>query len=1000
MSLLGAAMLAGVTTTSAEVAPRVYGIQIYSDSEPEGAQKLVSFSVDDPANVTVEQDLSNYTIVAAAAHDGVYYMFHSDDGMVPSKYLTYDMAHKTVTEVKNLDFNFDEAACLVILDMTYDVADQSLYAVAADLRNAEVVGGELNAKFGLYWINPENGDAELVGLEEVTTITTLAAGLDELWGIDENGEFWLIDRWSGMPQDILHSTGITPVGLQSMSYDMESNRFYWASLTVDGAGMPNSQLISIELSDEWETSMTELGKIGDNLELIGLYVDPNPVDPNAPRGVTNLVIEAARGGVNDATLSWTNPEYNVKGEKLESSLSVAIYRDEEKVGEVNGQPGENMTWTDHAALNALYTYSVVVSSGDYTGEAVYAAPVFVGTDIPGAPLDVKATREAEGYGITIEWKAPLKGEHGGWFDNSDLHYTLIRYPDNVTVAADIAALTFTDNDITTQEGYSYGVKVIAGEGFGPEAVSNIVVSGRPIVPPYKMTLTEQDERLWTVWNGDGDEYTWYVHRTGWGGTWDPIFRYYPENTVNPQGVADDWIISPSFELKAGKKYLVSYDVRLLGVLFPTNSSLWIGNQATPDAMTEKLASFEQEVVDMVWETRTIPVIVDQDGSYNFGYKVENLVPVQLMNFYLREVVDVDMMATTLTGPTTLAIGDEAKFVVGIENAGFETVDNFKVSLCDAEGAVLTDTTYDMELKPGAKSEVEISWTPQMGGNMTIRAKVEVEGDAISDNDFSTPLNVNVMKAGSWVDVAVGNSSTGFAPFNCSQTYSVAQTIYAADLMAECQGKQIEAINYYLDICRKNVNAELEIWFGTTDMTEFQEATPVPESELTKVFSGMVSLEPGAERLTIMLDTPFEYAGGNLVVFTRAIVDQTALIAFKSTYNKDIHYSLVDSGSDPISDFTQDMLLSTHCPDMSLMVFDSTGVKEIMTTATAGVTYDRAARKLNIAGEFDLCRVYTSTGRLVASFRAGDSVTVPAGVSGIGVVEVVRGEGTSVAKIIF
>ncbi len=1001
MSLAGAALLAGATAASAQVASRVYGIQIYSESEPEGVQKLVSFSVDDPGYVTVEQDLSDYTIVAAAAHDGIYYMFHSDDGMVPSKYLTYDIAHKTITEVKDLDFNFDDTACLVILDMTYDMGDQSLYAVAADLRDAEVVDGVVNAPFGLYWINPEDGAAELVGLEEVTTITTLAAGQDELWGIDENGDFWLMDRWSGMPQDILWSTGIQPVGIQSMSYDMDNNCFYWASLTEDSKGKPVSNLISIELGEEWDTSMSELGKIGDNLELIGLYVDSNPVDPNAPREVTDLVAKAADGGAQEVTLSWINPAYNVKGDKLESELTLTVYRDEAKVGEVAGKPGEAMTWTDHADINALCTYSVVASTGDLEGEPVYAAPVFVGTDVPGAPLDVKASREAEGYGIHVEWKAPEQGEHGGWFDASGLHYSVTRYPDNVVVAADIESLSFTDNDITTQQGYSYGIKVIAGEGFGPEAVSNIVVSGQPIVPPYHMTLTQEDERMWTVWNGDGDEYTWYVHRTGWGGTWDPMFRYYPENTVNPQEKADDWIISPSFELKAGTKYLVSYDIRLLGVLFPTNSSLWIGTQAAPDAMTEKLASYENDIVDMVWETRTIPVIVDKDGSYNFGYKVENLVPVQFMNFYIREVVDVDLMATTLTGPTTLAEGEEVEFMVGVENTGFEAVDQFTVSLQDAEGNVLAEQTYETEIKSGEATEVAISWAPQTAGNISIVAKVEVEGDAISENNLTTPLNVSVMKGGNWVDVAVGNSSTGFSPINCSLTYSAAQTIYNAESLTECEGKQIEAINYYLDICRKDVNVELEVWFGTTDMSGFEDNQPIAEADLTKVFSGTVTLAPGAERMTIMLDTPYQYAGGNLVVFTRAKVDQTALIAFKSRYNRnDPNYSLVESNNEAMFDFSQQMTISKDLPDMSLMISSTTGVKEIPAGTNGSVAYDRVTREISIAGEYNLCRVYTASGVLVASFTNGDNLKVPVGVTGIGVIEVVGNEGSTVAKIVF
>ncbi|MDE6668804.1 MAG: hypothetical protein K2K26_03860, partial [Muribaculaceae bacterium] len=292
----------------ASASSRAYGIQIYSEAEPEASQKLVSFSVDDPKDVAVEADFSGYDILAAACHNGTYYMLHSDDMLTPAKLITYDMATHTLTDVVTYDLN-DLAARLVVFDMSYDPSMECLYIVGADLAEAEVVDGEIEAHFALFSIDPETGEASLVGYQEAAVIVSMAVSEEEIWGIDQDGNIWLIDKYSGRLEDIIDSTYIYPIGRQSMAYDFGNGAFYWASYTADefDAEKGVSNLLSFRMNEDWEIEKNELGAIGDNVELIGMYIDDNPIDRNAPSGVTSFTVTPAENGKGEALLSWTNP---------------------------------------------------------------------------------------------------------------------------------------------------------------------------------------------------------------------------------------------------------------------------------------------------------------------------------------------------------------------------------------------------------------------------------------------------------------------------------------------------------------------------------------------------------------------------------------------------------------------------------------------------------------------------------------------------------------------
>lgn len=987
----------------AQTVSRAYGIQVYSESmKTDDPQKLISFPVDNPQDITVEETFSDFSVMAATCHNDLYYMLQTDDGVVPTKLVTYDISRHTFSEVATFNFNYDLAASLMVVDMTYDPSSDLIYAVALNLAEGEFVDDNIDAPFGLFTIDPQSGYTELVAYQETAFIVALASNEYELWGVDSEGNVWIVNKYRGYLDDIMTSTGIAAVGLQSMAYDFGSGHFYWPSYTQRGED-GKSELLWFGVNDWWDIESGEVGPVGDNIELIGFYVDDDPINPKAPRVVENLVVAPADNGLGEAVLSWTNPVKALNGSDLNGDLTIIIKRNDEVIAsELTGAPGEEMTWTDTNVKSALYTYTVTASIDGNEGAPVYAEPVFVGTDVPGAPTDVKAARKSDSFDITVSWSAPSAGAEGGWVDLTDVHYTVVRYPDNKVIVENTSELSLVDTDIVKQAGYYYGVKAVNGSEVGPEAVSNIVVSGPAIEPPYSMTLDQEDAGMWSVYNVDGDQNNWYVYRDLWGGTSDPFFYFFPEEDMDVDKETSDWIISPTFTLKAGKKYIVSYDLRLYGHMFLANTSLWMGESATPEGMTRELVSYDHELINVEWVTHTVPFTVDSDGDYNFGFELSNLVPAHFYKFNLREVADVELASTSLNGPQILTQNSVFDFKTNISNLGFNTIDNYTVCLKDSEGKILAEKLVETPIAAGETRTVTIEWTPEISGRVTLHAEVVVNGDADDTNNISPELTVMVSDGGSWANIAEANYSSGREPFFVYHNYSACQSIYPASLIGLKEGAELEAMNYFIAdfLTTKPIDCDIEVWMANTDYLDFEFAPVFFEDEMTKVFDGTVTMSPTDEQVTMLFDTTFVYTGKNLLVATRHKSDNRASVAFDCYYDKYASFGTLEYYSDiePF-DFYQEMYGARELPSMSVLVRDETTGLSVASSDLSAVSYERGSRTLVVSGDFETCDVFSTTGSLIASFRPGTRMVLPEGLSGIGIVEVKTTTGTIVKKII-
>ena len=152
---------------NATTVSRAYALRVYDDSwgKNNSQTELVSFDVDNPNEMTVEQKFENKLARAATYVDGTYYMLESDDGYVAYRFSSYDVntkEYKVIKEYKTSDLE----NALMIQCMTYDPTTKKIFLYAFDILNStggEEEGGELDIPFELLTVDPATGKATVVG---------------------------------------------------------------------------------------------------------------------------------------------------------------------------------------------------------------------------------------------------------------------------------------------------------------------------------------------------------------------------------------------------------------------------------------------------------------------------------------------------------------------------------------------------------------------------------------------------------------------------------------------------------------------------------------------------------------------------------------------------------------------------------------------------------------------------------------------------------------------
>lgn len=386
---------------------------------------------------------------------------------------------------------------------------------------------------------------EFIGWAEHQYVALGISKEGTLYGISLDGDLYSISTADGK-ETLVGSTGVTVKDSygnyyqQSGEIDQKTNTFYWASIDQDG----KSVLYNVDLATG------RANKIGDmpaETQVLALTIPANTAAPEAPARIEDLKFVFDKGNTTGRIL-FTAPSKKMNGESLSGNLTYYVVANNDTIKKGVAVAGSKVD--AEITVAGGDTKFLVTTANDAGSSPKVRHSLWVGYDIPADIERVKFSYD--GATAVVTWAAVTKGEHGGYV--GDVKYDVKRMPDGAQVQTDVAGTSLSVAFTATElKKYSFVVTPKAGDRKGKGIASNGIVIGNALTPPFKESFYDEESfNNFTAVDANDDNQTW-----DWGLADD--WKGRAQSGYNPKGAADDWLMSPPFELKADRLYTVSLE---------------------------------------------------------------------------------------------------------------------------------------------------------------------------------------------------------------------------------------------------------------------------------------------------------------------------------------------------------------------------------------------------------------------------------------------------------
>lgn len=592
---------------------------------------IVSFDLSKPQTLSSMFELADKAYAGAYGIDKYYFYRYRDDAenqsMLPLAFSCVDLKTGAVTDIadwSNVSF--------ICNDMTYDYSSGNIYAMCRAIYTDDILNFDIEYS-KLIKIDPKTGVytdvkdflTDYSGFTNPTYLTLAADMQGNLYSINIAGQLVKFDKNNDYAEKIIGFTGFTPgTYLQCMEFDHSTDRLYWA------ADYKN-RVSNFCLVDTQSGEATEIGNLGNDSRLAGLYIPFDMPANGAPAGAADLAVAPASEGALSATLSWKNPAKTFGNKALTSLNSVKVMRAGVLLKEFTGvEPNEKMTYVDNdVPANGLYEYSIVATNAEGDGKAAVREQ-WVGRDVPSAVTKLGIESLADGS-ARLTWTAPTTGAHSGWLDSSSLKYRITRYPDGVVVADGLSGNEFVDNTVSALAEYYYTVQSQNAEGDGYEARTASIYVGKTAVLPYSCSFDSKGEfASWYVVDNNNDGSTWEYKKLTISGV-DKGYAMYSYNNKND---GDDYLISPDFNLKKGHTYTLAFGYKAGNATYKETFDVRVGQGRSAEAQQTVLKDYSIQSGDLANASLQLPEITE-DGTYNISFHATS--PKGALKLYITDV---------------------------------------------------------------------------------------------------------------------------------------------------------------------------------------------------------------------------------------------------------------------------------------------------------------------------------------------------------------------------
>lgn len=279
-----------------------------------------------------------------------------------------------------------------------------------------------------------------------------------------------------------------------------------------------------------------------------------------------------------------------------------------------------------------------------------------------------------------------------------------------------------------------------------------------------------------------------------------------------------------------------------------------------------------------------------------GWAIDDIV--------VEDAKNKDLLISNFIPNTTPKVGEPMSCTVEIQNGGKTTENDYTVKLMNEEGTELASVS-GISVEFGEKVNIMLdTWTPTNDeiGTHKLYAVVDLVGDENEDNDDSRSIVVDVVSAGTEsVQIGTGDYTLQHSiPYNFFNLNSLSQSMYLSSQIGEVEeSSSITGIQYICQFDEDVEDVPIQIYLAETTQTNLETEWLDP-STFTLVYDGLMDFQKGLNSHYIELDTPYEYGGENLVIYSnKTYPEQVLWSTFISTYYEDTIYSrMIDAASEP------------------------------------------------------------------------------------------------------
>ncbi|MDD4310402.1 MAG: T9SS type A sorting domain-containing protein [Candidatus Cloacimonetes bacterium] len=341
----------------------------------------------------------------------------------------------------------------------------------------------------------------------------------------------------------------------------------------------------------------------------------------------------------------------------------------------------------------------------------------------------------------------------------------------------------------------------------------------------------------------------------------------------------------------------------------------------------------------------------------------NLFPQTTFTYTGQTIVN-DLAVTEILGNNTPSLYVPHVLEVRVKNNGIQAQEGYPVHIKKANGTILASISGENVL-PGTTISLILYWTPDVAGNAAIYAEVEAPGDEISYNNASPMKQITVIDATPYSIMIGSGDQTGRMPLDFFYRNSLFETIYYASEINIPQGYgTIGTLGLYYNFAEDLLGMQTRIWMGETTQADLFEGW-IPSNELTLVYDSELDFWAGQNMQFFMLDQPYFWNGGNLVLLVQHPYTQdyhsseNVFHTQSGTTLRSMNYVsdsvIIDPQNPPVSDaialFPKILLGFLYCDDDLGFMYGTVSAAGIPLAGAEILVNNRSITHTNSRGEY-------------------------------------------------